>query len=120
MDENTGPVVKHTAWESVVWHLKSRKSRLALAAVLTIILANCKWIQVNLGIAPEAASSVATHIVIVMAILVGAISGEKILNGKNGNDKIDLGTIKEPYQEAREGYRRYAQETGRGHLVLCR
>lgn len=87
MNDNTGPALKkeYTPWESVVWHFKSRKSRLAMAAVITIILTNCSWLQTKLGINQKDAPTIAMAIVVCLGILIGAITGEKIMtNGHNG------------------------------------
>lgn len=78
---------EHSAWESVVWHFRSRKSRLAMAAVIALILTNSKWIQEMIKLDPAGIPALAQNIVIVLGILVAAMSGEKIMMNGNGNGK---------------------------------
>jgi len=78
---------KYSPWESVIWHFRSRKSRLAMAAVIAIILANSKWVQSKLSLDPSTIPALSQNIVICLGIIIAAVSGEKIMMNGNGNGK---------------------------------
>jgi hypothetical protein len=84
---------EYTFWESFAWHWKSRKFRSAFAALLTILLVKCTWVQTFLGIKPEDSTTIVQVIVLVLGMVLATITGEKYIamkaNGhSNGNGGV--------------------------------
>lgn len=85
---NTGaPAKKRTLWESILWHLQSRRSRTAIVAVLACIILNHPRLREFFGVDEKTASTFANQLIILAGILIAALTGEKFVPNGNGNGK---------------------------------
>jgi hypothetical protein len=88
MASSTGPVapkVKRTLWESILWHLQSRRSRTAIVAVVACIILNHPKLREFFGVDEKTASTFANQLIILAGILIAALTGEKFVPNGNGN-----------------------------------
>ena len=100
MATGNGEPKKYSAWESILWHFQSRRSRAALVALLACVILNHPKLREFFGVDEKTAATFANQLIILAGIVIAALTGEKFVPNGNGNGKPAPASVDDAVLEA--------------------